>query len=408
MESVKPLATGARAASPSAGLADVSRPFPGERSLSATAAREAALVDGQVPDEFRPSPKMDALYSAFGRGDVLEGATIGLAVGAAIGAVGRAGWAPTGGLAAAGAVGGALLKAYMHTQHNKGTVDVNGSPRPFKVDPAIFERTPEEARIILTSKGQLGDTIALAAPPTVNGSNAAVDAQRAALMALGQERRLVADLGHKSAYGHEVLDLVDARTARGLLASEVPVYVVNGSEPVDTTHSYLAKAESPDGKVKRNESAQVVERQFTYTLDRVEDPAGLGSAGPAKGLPASLAGVYKNSGLTPQIVGTDNQLSLARVDGKLTQRDADHKGNLVDRSLPSAPLLEKARVPLTHGDTNAAVAFGFAATLAGAGVVALTGLPLFIAPALGAAAAAVGYNCFDGFLRSSQGQALEG
>lgn len=395
-------------------LIDVSRPFANEKSVSSVAQRDADLIDGRIAEP-ADLVELQTAYSKSAKGAGWTGAIIGGAVGVATGVLTTATLGAFPVLLAAGAAVGAGVKWLLNKRHQKGEVQIeNGSDKrteSFVVDPTKYARTASDLRLIKTAEGELGDEIKVGQPPPLDSPDPAllaeIDKHRTELLSLGKQRRLLADFKNSSRYGHDLLDSVDAATARKLLASGYTVFVLEGKSVEDVVHRFKADSKSEDGKVKHSEQHEVIERRLAYGLTEITKPEDLPKVKEAQGLPASFSGVYKNSDLTPQIVHTDNQVRWARVDGKWTRRDQSHTGVSLDKSLRTDEL-DNVTVPLTHGDVNAGVAFAFAGGMLGAGIAAMAALPAGFALIPAAITGAIGYYTMDGFLKRSTGQATEG
>lgn len=396
-------------------LPDVSRPFAGEHGVTREADLERNLVDGHVPADLQQSvAPLQQAYQHGTRSALIVGSVIGAATAVGLGVAASVlslGAVPL--VAGAGALVGAAVKWVHHRRHDRGTVTIEneGQSRTtgFYVDPSRHERSAEDWRTILTAEGKVGDRIEMAPPPQLPvATPGPFDGHRDTLMTLAREHRLVGDLGQKSRYGHDVLSPVDAPTARRLLAAGQELYLLTGDAPVDTRHRYESQAASPDGRVKRNEVHEAVERHYQYGLSRIESPDQLQAVEQGQGLPAGLNGVYKNADQVSQVVQTTNQFGLARVDGKFTTRDKDAADTATDPSLSPGRPVDQPKIPLSHEDVNAGVAFGVVGAIIGVGVAALTGLSGGVALIPAFLLGSVGYKHFDKFMRSAQGLPPEG
>lgn len=413
---------------------DVARPFPGEQpgGLSELAQIDHALVTGDVPEQLRLGPRsflnqlelqsklgpdLAPLVGRFQSRDYFDtihenrnryrlgqvaGAVTGGTIGAAVATVLFTTAAATMGigaipLALIGGAVGAAFNVIRWRRHQKGsiTVDNDGqvTHRKFWQNPANFERSASEWRNLLLSYGILGDTIQAKQPkklpqPSADGLRS-VDAHRTTLMDLANDRRLVTDYGNRSSYGHDVLDVIDAPTARRLIAAGKPVYVVNGQEPESIRHRYNVEAQSPDRKVRRDERNEYVERRFEYRLE----PIDFDNVKPGHGVPEGILGVYTHGNEVSQMVYNSAQSGLDRVDGDNRRQGAEAREGVHDLGVERAvPLQTRAKF---HEKTG----FGPIGGLLGATVGIILGAAvlgtggLAILPA--AAGAVVGYKGLD-------------
>jgi len=219
--------------------------------------------------------------------------------------------------AAAGVAVGAHKAWSENTQERRGTVQVemNGqrSQREYFLEPDFYQRTPEEIHFKLTAQGDIGERIEPAHnPPNPGPANPEtlkrLEPHRTQLTELGNERRLLADFGESSRYGKPVLQMVDVNRAKNMLASDQDVFVLNGEEAVDTHQSYRATSRSARGGNYSVENTSYVQREFDYTLTKLDDPEDLDSVKPAEGLPEGIYGVYRDEkSLSVPIVGRDSK-----------------------------------------------------------------------------------------------------
>lgn len=207
-------------------------------------------------------------------------------------------------MAAGGAAAAALYGWRKWHRHEQGTVSVDNDgvqrKTKFHFNPKHYDQTPQELRTVLLSQDVLGDRIHAAARPAVSDVDparlAALKPHLGTLQELDADRRLVAALGNRSAYGHDVLDLVDADTARKLMAAGKPVFVVNGEGVQDVPHRLSVDARSPDRQRINIEAHDYTERQFNYSLTPLKGPEDFPDIAPADGLPQGMTGVYRHAG----------------------------------------------------------------------------------------------------------------
>jgi hypothetical protein len=309
------------------------RPFAGERpeQMTRLAAMDQDLADGQLPQEFldvrrdglmqsvRNNPAETKMilaliqqdrgtaqatdrkfyhefqwWSAFGRtgcgaglGAALTGGNpVGIAIGAALGLL----WS---------------LQQVRATNRADVRITHDGETRTtaFYNRPANYSRTPQEIRTTFISEGLLGDRIdpAQAPKPTTAPDPAKweeVEPQLGALSQLDADRRLVADLGQRSAYGHDVVNLVDMQTAAELLATgQAAVFVVTPTGQGDVVHSLSAVGATASGNKGCNVHYQYIDRQFEYTLTHIRAGQSLDDLSAATGIPDGLVGCI---GMPPQ------------------------------------------------------------------------------------------------------------
>jgi len=151
---------------------------------------------------------------------------------------------------------------------------------------------------MLTALGELGENIA---PASVSLQGTAdkqiledLKEHRDQLLRLAPQRRLVADLGGRSSYGQDALQLVDANAARELAARGKPVFVVNGEKSTDQPHHLRTTAYTGTRNEVVVDDYQYVDRKFDYSLIPL---AQLGQApSEAGGVPEGLMGVYARGG----------------------------------------------------------------------------------------------------------------
>jgi hypothetical protein len=191
--------------------------------------------------------------------------------------------------------------------------------------PHLFARTPAEIRHLLIAKNVLGDNVGPA-----SASLGALDPSRDAaltphldrLRALGAERRLVASFGQTSRYGKAAVNVVDAATARGILAasrsSESRLYVVSVQDVRASAHTY-----SVDSRSLNRTSAHVKNRSdyttttVDYDLRPILEASDLDTVPSGRGVPPGLLGLYRDGGSFSPVVQRDNRSEM-RMDETLT------------------------------------------------------------------------------------------
>lgn len=242
------------------------------------------------------------VYRDFGSSAVLHG-LMGGGLGLAL-----AGDPTVGGLVGLGL--GVYVAWNKTARKNSGTVkiEMDGQTRTTRYygKPQNYVKTPQEKRLELLSKGQLGERIRPFTLQDVNGPVSSFTAdQRKALKRLDEERRLVADLGQRSEYGYEVLNQVDSLSAARLMEAGKDVFMVEGQSK-DVTHTLNAEASNTRSTVRRHESDSYRERTYDYTLTALSRES-LEGQPKGEGLPESFHGVYKNHRSCALIVGEDRQ-----------------------------------------------------------------------------------------------------
>ncbi|HEY3997601.1 MAG TPA: hypothetical protein VGO93_01970 [Candidatus Xenobia bacterium] len=395
---------------------DLARPFPGEKAedLTSAARVDAALIGGHVPSEddswqvpgvqSHPAQmasewmrKSDKNWYRFGLGAKIVGSA-GLT--AALATVFLGTTAATAGIAALplALIGGAVGAGFgflSFRRHGKGSIEIDndGDVRKtrFHIHPDNQASTPAELRSILLANGSIGDSIDLAPTGKMPKAKAAlepqVDAQRKKLMDLDHDRRLMADFGGKSRYGHEALQVVDAATARQLMAAGKPIYVVDAEQPTETRHHYNVTAHTPDKKVTRVVADEYSERKMGYGLTRIDKPEQLGEVSQGAGLPEGMVGVYKNGTQVSQIVYGSNQEQMRRIDGDNRSQSSAASEMIKDGSVERAQQLDGQKAFKVHQRTGFGPIGGLMGALVGAAIIGVVFPPALLA---GMAVGAVG------------------
>lgn len=238
----------------------------------------------------------------------LPSAISGTFIGGALGVYFLA--APLGPIGLVGAAAAGAAVGYLHTRSKvkqftgEVQVELSGQTlnKTFHVYPHIYERTAPEVRHLLTHQGTLGDSIEPVALPPIPKADPTILKQMrpfaAELRSLGRERRLVADLGARSRYGKPALSLVDANLARKLMAAgdSFPgrVYVVNGQETNTESHTQTVRGESYAGNSSVDDEYRYETTDFSYRLKELTQPSDLGTPDKGIGLPAAMAGLYRD------------------------------------------------------------------------------------------------------------------
>lgn len=261
-----------------------------------TAARRPQGIPADLQYLFEPTDRFERNETSYKRQlgmDMLYRGIFGGALGAALSGVQWYG-------AVAGAATGAYLAWDKLHRHQQGvaTVTADGvvSKHQFYLEPASFQVTAEQREAFARAQGEHVDHIGAApALPALEGlANPAWNGHAKELVALEKGRRLVADLGGKSEQGQAALHLVDANSARLLMAAGVKVFAVTGQSE-DVRHSYTVDAVSPDRQLAHKDSTDWVERKLDYSLTRLQTPADLAQLPAGKGLPEGFLGVYRDA-----------------------------------------------------------------------------------------------------------------
>ncbi|MHB2021053.1 MAG: hypothetical protein ACYCW6_29295 [Candidatus Xenobia bacterium] len=323
------------------------RAFPGDsQPLSRLAQADAALAEGGTPGRFT-SEQSDALKElsiavpqrlTYHR-DLATAArfyALPAAVGAglsyaAVAATPLAPLAPV--FAVAGGAVTALIRHQSYTMRYSGPAEVtiDGETRrdSWKSNLSNFAQSPEEMRQRLLAEGKLGDDIP-SANANVTGAPLSDAPANQVLQKLEGARRLVADLGTRSRYGHDVLNSVSALQASQMLAAGKSVFVVDGDSAVTTPHVYRTAARSLDKHLGEAHSLAFTERSFHYGLTPLHAAADLAGVKNAAGLPSGIDGVYAHGDEVSQIVLRQSQDGKGTVfdnGAEVTRADASNRGN---------------------------------------------------------------------------------
>lgn len=310
------------------------RLFPGEASscLTPVARLDHALATGKLPqrmdaqelglnDEFtlQMAPENGAICDTYepDRSDSgmkhqrfhhMTGIAVACSWGLAMGALATSPLGLVGGVAVGAAVG--LVKAYQNMkmvhEHGTGKVlienDGRRSESSFVWSPNEFKMNPQDWRGYLHAVGALGDSTqphnvsrstssSTEIPEEKNPVHLDTKAEKQ-LAELSRQRRLVADAGLKSRYGHDLLSQIDSSTATVLLDKGVPVYIVNGQEVNDQPHYFESNSRSHNGKQIGRTRIDYVERNFQYGLSRISSDKDVAEAEDHIGIPSGIQAVY--------------------------------------------------------------------------------------------------------------------
>ncbi|MBT9584443.1 hypothetical protein IV102_13960 [bacterium] len=269
----------------------------------------------------------------------------------------------------AGTVVGAGVGALVGWDQGKdlsGRVSVEADGRShlqsWRGDPQLRNRSSDELTLMLTALGELGETIA---PASVELSGrpdeqALTDwkKHKDQLLQLAEDRRLVADLGGTSRYGHKALQMVDANAARELAARGRSVFVVNGDKTSDHPHHLRTTAYTGTRNEVVVDDYQYVERTFDYRLLPLKD---LEQADPqASGLPEGLVGVYADGSSITQSVDRrceQGQRFFLDKDKDITRHRVE-KSTRVEKPLVDPSGVGQVLTNLTRNSTKASTIAG--------------------------------------------------
>lgn len=210
--------------------------------------------------------------------------------------------------------------------------DGNTRTTKFHKNPTSYRKTAQEWRAELKLDGRLGDQIKAASVGELPKADPTeFQASRRELGELANERKLLADLGQKSRYGYQVLNLVNSDTARRLVSAERPVFAVAG-ESHDEEHEYSVSASNHGSTEMLLKEGVSVDRTYDYQLKAIKTPQDLEELPQGEGLPEGFNGVYRNLNSATLSVGHDEQQAALQVSKNRThtsqnarrvQRDAN-------------------------------------------------------------------------------------
>ena len=229
---------------------------------------------------------------------------------------------------------------------NSGTVtlEMDGQTRKTRYYGGTknYLKTPQEKRVEMLARGQLGERITPFTPEAVDGpATSFTTGQRSSLESLAKERRLAADFGQRSKYGYEVLNAVDSLTAARLMEAGKNVFLVDGKSK-DVTHTLDVVASNNRSTVRRHESDSYLERTYDYTLSPLSRDS-LEAHPEGQGLPESFHGVYKNHKSCALVVGEDQQAGFGASGKDWRKSDFDFRRVTRDQDIDLGSK-DKARV----------------------------------------------------------------
>ncbi|MHB2016000.1 MAG: hypothetical protein ACYCW6_03530 [Candidatus Xenobia bacterium] len=175
--------------------------------------------------------------------------------------------------------------------------------RSFYIHPHLYQRSPQEVRSVLYARDELGEHIR---PHSMQNSldvsvprdRMLTASQRHELVALASARRLVADFGETSRYGHPVATVVDSVLAGRLLtagaATPVRLYLVTTMDSWEAPHHLIVRGRSHRGSIRLGDCYAWTETRCSYHLARLERPADLDSIPAGGGVPPKLVGLYRD------------------------------------------------------------------------------------------------------------------
>jgi hypothetical protein len=241
-----------------------------------------------------------------------------------LGALGGAAGYVLGDLSPIGAAFGVGFGAYLAFNRtlrpNSGEVEIelDGQVRKTRYysNPDSYLKTAQEVRAEMLVNGTLGEQIP--APKIQAGdipelpASAEVMQMRTELKELAAQRKLVADLGQLSRYGHPVLQQIDARVAAKFLTAKKAVFAVAG-ESKDIKHSLRVSAANNRSTVRKSQLETYIERQYDYRLTELQAGAANQKLPLGSGLPEGLFGVYRDQESCAITVASDEQHGLGAV-----------------------------------------------------------------------------------------------
>lgn len=201
---------------------------------------------------------------------------------------------------------GAVLGAYVgvdrcltrHSGSSIVTLDGETTKKSFYLRPSEIEISPAALEAKLKGQGLLGDAVALAEfklPAETKSSNQTWSVQASqGLKSLGEQRRLLADLGGQSQYGKDSVQLVTALQAKQLLDAGASVYRIDALQSQDQVHNLEIQAQTKARKESHSETYQFTEREVSYRLVSVNSASQFETSTEGQGLPQGINGVYRD------------------------------------------------------------------------------------------------------------------
>lgn len=179
------------------------------------------------------------------------------------------------------------------------------------LNPDNWKRSPAAARAELIAQGKVGQPIAPHGEISYGRVSPEVVASLAphsrTLVSLEEASRLVADLGARGPTGEPTLQFVTALEAIDLIASGRSVFALVGKPHHDSVHEYTVDARNWANTQSETTEVKWVERTFEYEKVPLKTAADLARGVPAgKGLPAGMAGVYRDLPATTVCVAERN------------------------------------------------------------------------------------------------------
>ena len=279
---------------------------PATASLTQVAEKDKALSEGILDTFESQAERVDEAASSVRNRFLLNTVPYSL-FGGVIGGT-------TGVLGAAVGVGVGAYIAYNKTirrENGKVTINHNGEKRvtDYKESTKNYVKTASEVRAEMMSRGTLGEMIE--PPPELRDlpiikPNPKLDAHNEDLKALAEAKKLLADFGKKSRYGHPVLHSVDAKSARALLGAGEDVYVVSGKSK-DQVHNLSVTAHNEHKSVMRVKEYGYVERAYDYELTNLSKDGAFANLPEGDGLPEAFFGVYRDNTSTTLNIGQARQ-----------------------------------------------------------------------------------------------------
>ena len=250
---------------------------------------------------------------------------------------------------------------------------------------------PQELRTILHATGVLGDRVLPNPETTFTGEQDSkvvedLESYKEQLQELADDRRLLAELGGKTRYGQDALQLVDAATARELLTRGRPVEVVTVDRINDSDHTLSKSAYSSSYSEKTVEAYSYTDRKLNFRLHTIASPQDLECCDEGDGLPDTTVGVptgqsnfsqtvYKSEGqATRHRSRKENALNIEQKASRTGSAKGNGQTGAVIRTIRNMVN------PSTVGYT-----------IAGAAVGALIGIPGLVAGASATVAGTAGH-----------------
>jgi hypothetical protein len=234
--------------------------------------------------------------------------------------------------------------------------------------PENFVKTPAEMRTVLHATGVLGDRVIPKAQTTALGQAQSqileeVDSHKLILQKLSKERRLLANLGAKTRYGKDALQLITAAAARELMSRGKSVVLLSLGEIKDTDHNLTTSTYSQAFSKKLVEAYQYTERTFDYELRTLKEPKDLLEVPEGQGLPDTTDGIPTEGSSFTQTIYKSEEQAARELNRKLDKTQSRFAEAMVGRQeskkdQPFARTLKAMVNPSTVGYTAVGALLG--------------------------------------------------